>query len=312
MMPPPWPSGWPPCYRGPQMLAAEIPDHPKTRHFHLDHLGTPRLITGNAGAEISRHIYHPFGEEDSPSVTPREKKQFTGHERDSESLDYMHARFYAPFMGRFLSVDPIIDVEAAMHNPQMWNRYSYVANNPINRIDPTGKLGCKVDGGQIDCHIVIVYDKDKSKGRIYLVGTFGKGKNKTEKILLQGKVVVGKDGKTPTGTFTASRWEKDHVSKLYGSQADTPWSKSPLGLNAFGPYQLHLKELEERGIWVHGTMGPGWIGSSEFNRALSPYSHGCVRCANPTILRLHELMPEPKGNKVTISTNPDDAPEDDD
>jgi hypothetical protein len=68
-------------YRGTEMLAAEVPDHPKTRHFHLDHLGTPRLITGNGGAEISRHTYHPFGEEIAPSPTAREKKQFTGHER---------------------------------------------------------------------------------------------------------------------------------------------------------------------------------------------------------------------------------------
>jgi RHS repeat-associated protein len=126
-------------YRGTQMLAAEVPDHPKTRHFHLDHLGTPRLITGNGGAEISRHTYHPFGEEIAPSSTPREKKQFTGHERDSESLDYMHARFYAPFMGRFLSVDPYLDLRKATGYPQNWNRYSYVRNNPINLVDPDGR-----------------------------------------------------------------------------------------------------------------------------------------------------------------------------
>jgi RHS repeat-associated protein len=118
-------------YRGGQMLAAEIPDSPKTRHFHLDHLGTPRLITGNGGAEISRHTYRPFGEEIAPSATAREKKQFTGHERDAESLDYMHARFYAPFMGRFLSVDPTWE-SADFGSPQSWNRYAYVRNNPAN------------------------------------------------------------------------------------------------------------------------------------------------------------------------------------
>jgi RHS repeat-associated protein len=99
-------------YRGAQMLAAEVPDSTKTHHFHLDHLGTPRLITGNGGVELSRHNYHPFGVEiastsTSGTATAREKKQFTGHERDAESLDYMHARFYAPYMGRFLSVDPV-------------------------------------------------------------------------------------------------------------------------------------------------------------------------------------------------------------
>jgi RHS repeat-associated protein len=132
-------------YRGTQMLAAEVPDSTKTRHFHLDHLGTPRLITGNGGVELSRQTYHPFGVEiaatsTATTTTPPEKKQFTGHERDAESLDYMHARFYAPYMGRFLSVDPVIDTQPALKSPHMWNRYSYVMNNPLHYTDPTGKL----------------------------------------------------------------------------------------------------------------------------------------------------------------------------
>jgi RHS repeat-associated protein len=135
-------------YRGSQMLAAEVSDSTKTRHFHLDHLGTPRLITGNGGVKLSRNTYHPFGMEiastststsTSTTATAREKKQFTGHERDAESLDYMHARFYAPYMGRFLSVDPVLDAKTALMNPQAWNRYAYVMNNPLNRTDPDGK-----------------------------------------------------------------------------------------------------------------------------------------------------------------------------
>jgi RHS repeat-associated protein len=133
-------------YRGTQMLAAEVPDAAKTRHFHLDHLGTPRLITGNGGAELSRHAYHPFGEEIAPSATAREKKQFTGHERDSESLDYMHARFYAPFIARFLSVDSTWE-SADLRRPQSWNRYSYVMNNPVNMVDPDGKAAMLVTAG---------------------------------------------------------------------------------------------------------------------------------------------------------------------
>jgi RHS repeat-associated protein len=144
-------------YRGSQMLAAEVLDTARTRHFHLDHLGTPRLITGNGGAELSRYNYHPFGVEIAATSTSatgaaREKKQFTGHERDAESLDYMHARFYAPYMGRFLSVDPNAFWElqggseenrakfrSYLRHPQRWNRYAYVSNNPINKIDPDGR-----------------------------------------------------------------------------------------------------------------------------------------------------------------------------
>jgi hypothetical protein len=42
--------------------------------------------------------------------------------------------------GRFLSVDPVLETEKAIKEPQRWNRYAYVLNNPINHTDPTGKI----------------------------------------------------------------------------------------------------------------------------------------------------------------------------
>jgi len=49
-------------------------------------------------------------------------------------MDYK-ARFYSPMLGRFLQPDSLIPDPA---NPQAWNRYSYVANNPVNLNDPSG------------------------------------------------------------------------------------------------------------------------------------------------------------------------------
>jgi hypothetical protein len=40
----------------------------------------------------------------------------------------------------FLSVDPVIDFKTNLRNPQGWNRYSYVRNNPMRWTDPTGKV----------------------------------------------------------------------------------------------------------------------------------------------------------------------------
>lgn len=70
--------------------------------------------------------------------------KFTGHERDivagdGHTLDYMHTRYCSPMMGRFFSVDPLLDSERSMHSPQAWNRYSYVLNNPMGRVDPDGR-----------------------------------------------------------------------------------------------------------------------------------------------------------------------------
>lgn len=61
---------------------------------------------------------------------------FTGKERDTESgNDYFGARYYASSMGRFMSPD---EFGGHTEDPQTLNRYSYVANNPLSRSDPTG------------------------------------------------------------------------------------------------------------------------------------------------------------------------------
>jgi RHS repeat-associated protein len=66
----------------------------------------------------------------------------TGKERDSESgNDYFGARYYGSSMGRFMSPDPSGAAFSDPGNPQSWNMYSYVQNNPLNSVDPDG-LDC--------------------------------------------------------------------------------------------------------------------------------------------------------------------------
>lgn len=130
-------------YRGSQMLAAITPT--TVEHFSLDHLGTPRLITDQSAQKIGFHTYLPFGDEIGAAAQEGEPKKFTGHERDPDpmgetgGLDYMHARYYASMPGRFLSVDPVLNVDRSVANPQRWNRYGYVVNNPVSLVDPDGR-----------------------------------------------------------------------------------------------------------------------------------------------------------------------------
>ena len=66
-------------------------------------------------------------------------RQFTGKERDSESgLDYFGARYYGSALGRFTSADPKQFSMRTIANPQKWNKYSYVLNNPLALFDPDG------------------------------------------------------------------------------------------------------------------------------------------------------------------------------
>ena len=110
---------------------------------------------------IRRHDYLPFGEELVASTGAQRggigyeppqssvRRRFTGKERDSETgLDFFEARYLGNTQGRFTSVDPynpIVDTrnEEAFNEylgqPQNWNRYAYVWNNPLKYTDPTGE-----------------------------------------------------------------------------------------------------------------------------------------------------------------------------
>jgi RHS repeat-associated protein len=112
------------------------------RHLTLDHLGTPRLVTDEAGTNLAFHIYWPYGEEASDPLQDELRKKYTGHERDAydltslaDELDYMHARFMNSNVARFLAADPLA---GGLVTPQSFNRFAYVGGNPVGRIDPDG------------------------------------------------------------------------------------------------------------------------------------------------------------------------------
>lgn len=90
-----------------------------------------------AGWPVSSNTYYPFGQEPTPSADGNHYK-FTGKERDSESgLDNFGARYYGSSMGRFMSPDGPF-AGSTEENPQSWNLYSYVQNNPLSNTDPDG------------------------------------------------------------------------------------------------------------------------------------------------------------------------------
>jgi RHS repeat-associated protein len=65
--------------------------------------------------------------------------RYTGKERDAESgLDNFDFRYYASSMGRFMSPDDGDGGSSSPGNPQSWNLYAYVQNNPLTNVDPDG------------------------------------------------------------------------------------------------------------------------------------------------------------------------------
>jgi uncharacterized protein RhaS with RHS repeats len=57
----------------------------------------------------------------------------------------MHARYDMGTTGRFVSMDPALDVALALVEPQRWNRYAYVQNNPVAATDPDGRATYRIN-----------------------------------------------------------------------------------------------------------------------------------------------------------------------
>ncbi len=120
----------------------------RVEYYHHDALGNVRVVTNETGQVLERHDYLPFGEECTvgacaaagPSTETGLPRGFTGKERDKEpGLDYFGARYYASRVGRFISIDPYLNIPASLLEPQRWNRYAYVTNNPMRFTDPDGR-----------------------------------------------------------------------------------------------------------------------------------------------------------------------------
>ncbi|MGB6481991.1 MAG: RHS repeat-associated core domain-containing protein [Candidatus Acidiferrales bacterium] len=107
-----------------------------TYFVHPDHLGSTRLMTGVNQSIYDSMDFMPFGEQILGGTGTTHK--FTGYPRDSESdLDYATFRYNSSRQGRFMSPDPY-NFGANLTNPQSWNGYAYVLNNPLALTDPLG------------------------------------------------------------------------------------------------------------------------------------------------------------------------------
>jgi RHS repeat-associated protein len=117
-----------------------------TTYFdHQDWLGAERLRTNYAGTAVSTYASLPWGDGFAANLPGNDGDQDQQHfallEHDTES-NTEHAQFrqYSSTQGRWMSPDPY-DGSYDAGNPQSMNRYSYVLNNPLRNIDPTG-LSC--------------------------------------------------------------------------------------------------------------------------------------------------------------------------
>jgi RHS repeat-associated protein len=107
------------------------------RYQFGNHLGSAVLELDDQGQIISYEEYAPYGSSTYQAVRSQtetaKRYRYTGKERDEETGLYYHgARYYAPWLGRWVSCDPI-GIDAGI------NHYIYVVDNPVRLFDLNGK-----------------------------------------------------------------------------------------------------------------------------------------------------------------------------
>ncbi|MDG4769665.1 polymorphic toxin-type HINT domain-containing protein [Solwaraspora sp. WMMD792] len=100
-----------------------------------DHHGTNQISIDPTTHDLTRRRTLPFGDtRGTPPTAWPDDKGFVGGTQDPNSLTHIGARHYDPTLGRFISVDPIMDPA----DPQQMHGYAYANNNPTTYSDPTG------------------------------------------------------------------------------------------------------------------------------------------------------------------------------
>ncbi|HYD16376.1 MAG TPA: RHS repeat-associated core domain-containing protein [Candidatus Nanoarchaeia archaeon] len=110
----------------------------KTYYLHSDWLGTVRKATSGVSLNEGQCTNYPFGDDYQGGCTGAApfRHFFTDYVRDSESgLEHSWFRQYSSRVGRYGTPDLMLGIA---DDPQSWNRYAYVENDPVDWIDPFG------------------------------------------------------------------------------------------------------------------------------------------------------------------------------
>ncbi len=207
---------------------------------HADWLGSSRLATNPNGNPVYDRAYAPFGE--TYAETGTADRFFTGNTQDvikgqTGIYDFLF-REHSAGMGRWLSPDPAGLAAVDITNPQTWNRYAYVGNNPLSRIDPRGLCSqpAGLQEGQIGLCIDAYISAATLSGPPFVTG-FG-------------------DNRGPSGSGGTYRAEFQFI---YDVQSNTMFERAAPGTSKV---LIDLPEIPDFYVSAEGTINQYWSSSS--------------------------------------------------
>ncbi|GAA0976114.1 hypothetical protein GCM10009555_035240 [Acrocarpospora macrocephala] len=118
-------------------------DDGKLTWLSADRFGTAQLAFAATDLAVTRRRFTPFGETRGAGTTWPGSTGFVDGVQDPTGLTHLGAREYDPVTGRFLSVDPLIDVA----DPQQMHGYAYAGSSPVTFADPDGLMHVAEDSG---------------------------------------------------------------------------------------------------------------------------------------------------------------------
>jgi RHS repeat-associated protein len=122
-----------------------------TKTYHFDQVGSPLARTDDSGKVIGQAEYSAYGLtfwKQGDMATPFLYNGQAGVQTDLNGLLHMRARYYSPYLMRFLNADP-----SGFSGGPNW--FAYADGNPVSRFDPFGLCG-------VPSNYVSPYDSDGS------------------------------------------------------------------------------------------------------------------------------------------------------
>jgi len=260
-------------YLGDQLLAmiTKPGETEIVSYFHNDHLGTPLILTNDNETIVWKAAYTPFGGADISVLTVENPFKLSGQYYDPETgLHYNYFRYYHPYIGRYITPDPI-GLEGGI------NLFAYV-RNPINALDPWGLSQ-------------VIFDR--ATGKIYIIPSgstfpllsFPAGNNVTNPA--GGPLIPGSHGPAPTGTFPMG---------AFFPTGNDPNSKFGIGfIPIYLPPQIPLRNRP--GVGLHSGRRDE---CDPLNRCgVNYWTEGCIRTTDDAMRYLQSDPP----TTITIDPN---------
>lgn len=133
-----WDRGY--VYLGGQKVAIQY--NASVNWVNQDPITKSQRITNSSGAVTSTIDLDPWGGETGRSSNQAfQPHRYTSYTRDANGGDDAMMRRYSNYSTRFSQPDHY-DGSYSLGDPQSFNRYAYVQNDPVNFVDPTGLMPC--------------------------------------------------------------------------------------------------------------------------------------------------------------------------